>query len=561
MKYTASLLVLSAALLTACGGDDDTPNNGGSGGDGVKTGAFMNGTVSQLHYATATQNGITDAQGKFSYMDGETVTFSIGGIVLGQASGADSVSPFDFFGTTPSTDPSVVDFELRDAPNVTPFERGLNVIAFLMALDADTTLLNGIDLSGRDAQLANAGVSFNAKTSGFLQFDLERISARYPHVGSLITLDAVLAFTYPALGLDVSGDALARVDYSRGDAPPTQTVTITSDARGQVTRVSIGSDTSTTTQAVVWTYNDSGRETEAKRSYSPDENGVLQRSDISTTTFNAHGQAVTKIDTYVEANDPAETVQTVTYAYDAEGRLHSTTTTTATTTTVRTYSFDASTNTLTRLYETGATEVTLRYRNLETYDARGNVTAESTAYDDALDGNFVTSETSTHTYDANGNLIVTEERDFDGTALDSVSRVTNTYDDAGRVTSITDATERSEPFDGTPDSTRASVYTYENGRIKSIANTQETSVAPKVTTDDTTYGFDSAGRITSRVTQYYDGDEVNLRRLASYTYDANGRLGSIVEGDEGVPEPHKTTLHYAPGTNTITAFRGLYIYD
>lgn len=53
----------------------------------IATGSFA-GPVSGLRYQTPTLSGTTDEQGRFSYRDGEAVTFLIGGLVLGTAAGA-----------------------------------------------------------------------------------------------------------------------------------------------------------------------------------------------------------------------------------------------------------------------------------------------------------------------------------------------------------------------------------------------------------------------------------------------------------------------------------------
>ena len=86
MKYVYKLaaLTISTALLSACGG-------GGGGGESssstdnssVRTGSFIDSAVEGLRYSTPTRSGLTNALGEFKYLDGEQVTFQIGGTVLG----------------------------------------------------------------------------------------------------------------------------------------------------------------------------------------------------------------------------------------------------------------------------------------------------------------------------------------------------------------------------------------------------------------------------------------------------------------------------------------------
>jgi para-nitrobenzyl esterase len=49
--------------------------------------SFYDSPVAGLEYKTQTASGITNEKGKFKYYPGETVTFSIGGLVLGSARG------------------------------------------------------------------------------------------------------------------------------------------------------------------------------------------------------------------------------------------------------------------------------------------------------------------------------------------------------------------------------------------------------------------------------------------------------------------------------------------
>lgn len=62
---------------------------------GVHTGQFIDEPVSGGSYSTATQSGITDAEGRFKYKHGETVRFFIGATDLGEPTGKASISLFD----------------------------------------------------------------------------------------------------------------------------------------------------------------------------------------------------------------------------------------------------------------------------------------------------------------------------------------------------------------------------------------------------------------------------------------------------------------------------------
>lgn len=149
--------------------------------DEVKTGTFTLGNVNQLGYRSESRSGLTDNAGTFEYEGDEEVTFHVGGVVLGTARGADRVSPFDLFDTTPPTDAVSAIYDLQDTASVRPFERGLNVAAFLMSLDNDALPSNGIDLTGRDAQLAEARVDFNMKSTSFVGERAVEVAAQVPN--------------------------------------------------------------------------------------------------------------------------------------------------------------------------------------------------------------------------------------------------------------------------------------------------------------------------------------------------------------------------------------------
>ena len=127
-----SILALSASILwlSACGG--------GSGDPGTtitpvipSTGVFVDAPVAGLRYKTATQSGITSSAGKYNYLPGETVTFSIGDIVLGSTQAGPVATPLSLVsGATDATDPVVT-----------------NIVRLLMTLDADANPANGIVIS------------------------------------------------------------------------------------------------------------------------------------------------------------------------------------------------------------------------------------------------------------------------------------------------------------------------------------------------------------------------------------------------------------------------------
>ncbi|OSM00412.1 hypothetical protein MAIT1_00926 [Magnetofaba australis IT-1] len=111
------------------------------------TGYFVDSAVSGLTYATPSQGtSTTGSDGSFSYQSGETVTFSLGNLTLGSATGASSITPLTLAGVT-------------DAGNTT----ALNMLRLLQTLDSDDNADNGITITQtmRDQASSLGGVSIS----------------------------------------------------------------------------------------------------------------------------------------------------------------------------------------------------------------------------------------------------------------------------------------------------------------------------------------------------------------------------------------------------------------
>ncbi|CAB1214378.1 hypothetical protein [Acinetobacter bouvetii] len=164
MKKTFLALSLTL-LLSACGGSsDDNASNTGSGGStpsaSVKKGVLTDGPVSGVRYVSRnakneiTHQGTTSAsvlegeKGLFEYQEGDTVTFYIGDVQLGESIKAQSkITPLDL-----ATDPVI----------------RTNLLIFLQSLDADKNHSNGIEISTAvEAALKDKVINFKLPTTSF----------------------------------------------------------------------------------------------------------------------------------------------------------------------------------------------------------------------------------------------------------------------------------------------------------------------------------------------------------------------------------------------------------
>ncbi|WP_024461978.1 hypothetical protein [Marinimicrobium sp. LS-A18] len=171
-------LLLSFALITlaACGGgssggdtpptnddggndndddNDDGGNDDGSDDDngsddeptaGSRTGTFVDSAVAGVTFTNAPSGvtGTTDAQGRFTFEPGDTVTFSIGDLSFPPTTARGVITPLTIAGTDDPTD--VV---------------ATNIARLLQTLDFDGDASNGIDIASQAADFATA-VDFSA---------------------------------------------------------------------------------------------------------------------------------------------------------------------------------------------------------------------------------------------------------------------------------------------------------------------------------------------------------------------------------------------------------------
>lgn len=140
-----SVLATTSMLLSGC-----------TGGNPPKVGYFVDSAVEGLTYTTPTQSGTTGADGSFSFREGESVTFFLYGKELISPKGFKYLTPFDVNDTTLN-------------PNYS-----INLVRFLMAIDADGNPSNGIKLPEYDGNLNN--VDFDQSIKNF-QEDLDVTTA------------------------------------------------------------------------------------------------------------------------------------------------------------------------------------------------------------------------------------------------------------------------------------------------------------------------------------------------------------------------------------------------
>ena len=466
------LAVTSAVVLVSCGG-----------GSSVASGTFTDAApVSGLQYTTATQSGTTDSKGTFYYIPGETVSFSVGSITVGQATAASALNSFSLVGMTAPITSLGEDFN-ANMPELRLFQQAINISSFLQTLDSDADLSNGISIPSQAIALAtNTNIKFNQKSERFqASFAFKNFIGRCRTAGiwggtRVITSSADAANRlYAGLGLVPKLYA-----HSKNDNGASGYVTTSFDTNGKYSQTQSFNSSGILLSYSTFIYDANGFITQQQTF-----NGMNILQSSSTYTYDGNGLL-----TQGHYSDGGVHDSSYSVTYDANGNQ------------TQSQDFDIS----------GALKVTYK----STYDSDGNQTEFQT-----LDPSNVITSSSTYTYDADGNQ--TQELDFLGNGVLKGS-TTFTYDANGNQTN-------SETFDGLGVSQSSTTNTYDsNGNtIKSqsfVSNLLQSSNEIK---------FDATGNLI----QYhsFDGNAVlqfslintfdsNRVQTQSQTFDAHGVLQS-----------------------------------
>ncbi len=176
MNNKVALILLSSGILASCGG------GGGGGGEKASTsstqasvkssnpsssskvasststsvavlqGQFKDTNITGLKFVSGAQSGVTNNAGTFSYEQGKTISFSIGGVTLGSTQGKALITPIDLIENGSSNHQAVQ-----------------NMVRFLLMLDTDGYAKNGIQLSSALQTAASSWTQIDFNSANFAQ--------------------------------------------------------------------------------------------------------------------------------------------------------------------------------------------------------------------------------------------------------------------------------------------------------------------------------------------------------------------------------------------------------
>ena len=481
----------------------------GSGGSDLLRGQFVDDPVAGLRYSTPTISGETNANGEFQYQTGETVSFYVGDILLGQAPGAAIISPLDLAGMAVPNTALEIRREANRANNNgrkqgTPLEVAANIAVFLQTLDADDNINDLIQIPVEMHVLA-AGMSldFNQRRRDFRKdYFFRKLLASGRSAGlwggsrAIRNTSYALDALYGGLGLTSDIKAVSTIKINdNNDGTPDRILTYTYDANGNLTREEVDNNGGGTPDRILtYTYDANGNLTREE----VDDSGFSTQDSINTYTYDANGNLTRE---EIDENGDGTPEWIVITTYDANGdrtRAEVDYNNDGTPDSINTYTY--------------------------TYDANGNLTREEVdANDDGTPDRIVI-----YTYDANGNWTKVEY-DYDGDGNpDSIYIYTYTYDANGNWTKV----EMNVGDDGTPH--RINTYTYD-------ANGNQTKVEYDFGGDGAwilTYIYDTNGNQTREENDYNGDGTLDSINTHTHIYDTNGNRTreEIDIGDDGTPD-------------------------
>ncbi len=413
----------------------------------VLTGVLA-GNAAGIHYRTQQLEGLTDASGTFTYLAGETVSFHVGGIVLGSAIAAPRLDLFQIAGgPVPSTELELVSAVL-DTATMTGIDRAANAAMVLLAFDHDDDPSNGIELRGTDLALAGktltlerelgdfgalltiyaqrAGVPWNAvEPADAVAYIYASIEVRIPAHARRVTFtddhpsdpahDFMTTTTYDDAGRELLVD-----DVPRDPQIPGSSTLVARDAHGrEIRRETVSTDVPARTYAIATRRDVRGQPLLATETNL--EGALLRYSRTDAFSVDATGRIVAyELRTDLDGDATPDEHAKGSYAYEAA---------------------------LVRYDTTFESDVSLEYRtSLEMdFDAAGLLVGKREIHDYGMDGVNDLEYRGEFQRDARGLLLAAKEtRRSSASTAPRASTTTYTRDTDGRVVR-TDTTYADSP--------------------------------------------------------------------------------------------------------------------
>lgn len=216
-----SLAAVAAASLAGCSDVNVTRTSAFSDlrPSGTQTGVFKAGNVAGLAFRSGTTTGVTDAQGRFTCSTGQSISFSLGTLDLGETACATLIHPAALAPSGELTDP-----------------RALDIMRLLLLVDGDRTGANGIAIPESLRSLAREWPPIDLAASDFEQ-ELVRVVSDVASVSGgapIVVPPRAEAFAYLEASLSCAYSGLFVNTFAAGPfaAPTDVALIIYRDATG-----------------------------------------------------------------------------------------------------------------------------------------------------------------------------------------------------------------------------------------------------------------------------------------------------------------------------------------
>ncbi len=241
MLYRA-LLVFSTIILAACsGGGGGSSSQSAVGSDEFLSGQISGITISGLGYETATQSGTLDANGRFTYRTGESITFMLGSTEIASTTASANIDlPALLVAQLPIDAESLLR-EFGPQHNVTDFDRAINRVTLLLALDQEPAT-EGIQLGLLHDELASAETfNFDYPMSRFVSESPNDLVIRQGGGDPNADYRDTIALLYELAGILIESEQITLVSETFDlSAPAIETFLY--DANGFVERRAVNTD-------------------------------------------------------------------------------------------------------------------------------------------------------------------------------------------------------------------------------------------------------------------------------------------------------------------------------
>ncbi len=314
---TLCWLVLMSISMTGCNNSSDSALQPPQ----LQQGNIVNTRIAGLSYTTETQSGVTDVDGGFSFLAGETIRFSFGDTVLGDVAAKTQLNWFELIGLgeipVGYRDISRNQYGKNDAPSLSRLGA---IASILETVDDDRDSSNGINITPAVATMFS-GVDIDLEYTNSPAHDVsfERLLRHAVRNGELTARELksgsfALQEVYDNHGIDPQFVAYRRAERDNDNDGQTDYVhDLTFSVEGLPTRDEIDDDADGSPNTVAYlTYDAEGQ----LLSYTADNNADGIDDRISIFQYDAIGKRAS-ITTDFDGDGIAEMTELLTVNDDA----------------------------------------------------------------------------------------------------------------------------------------------------------------------------------------------------------------------------------------------------